>query len=92
MDFFSNNIILKGILLKTINGEIVTLISNKQGQYTAPTILKAEVSLLRQQKETSEEFRFTVEGIRDLSVYALLNAKASGIKKNDILSIVEQTF
>lgn len=89
LDFFPNDIILKGILLKTINSEIVTLDSNKQGQYTAPTILKSGLSLLKQQKETSEEFRFTAEGIRDLSVYALLNAKAIGINATQIKPIIE---
>ncbi|OJX04119.1 MAG: hypothetical protein BGO76_08215 [Caedibacter sp. 38-128] len=90
LDFFPNDIILKGILLKTINGEVVTLDSNKQGQYTAPTILKSGVSLLRQQKETSEEFRFTAESIRDLSVYALLNAKAIGINATQIKPVIEE--
>ena len=90
LDFFPNDIILKGILLKTINGEVVTLDSNKQGQYTAPTILKSGLSLLRQQKETTEEFRFTAESIRDLSVYALLNAKAIGINATQIKPIIEE--
>lgn len=96
LDFFPNDIILKGILLKTIEEEIVTLDSNKQGQYTAPTILKSGLSLLRQQKETTEEFRFTAESIRDLSVYALLNAKAIGINATQIKTVIEalrkQTF
>jgi hypothetical protein len=89
LSFFSNDIILKGILLKTINGEIVTLDSNKKGQYTAPTILKAGLSLLRQQKEISQDLRFTAKDIRDLSVYALLNAKAIGINATHILPIIE---
>ncbi|MBN9413318.1 MAG: hypothetical protein J0H12_05295 [Candidatus Paracaedimonas acanthamoebae] len=93
---FPNDIILKGILLKTISGEIVTLDSHKEKQYTAPTILKAGLSLLGQQKETSQEQHFTAEGIRDLAVYALLTAKAIGINAAQIKPVIEalraQTF
>ncbi|OJX14051.1 MAG: hypothetical protein BGO77_01665 [Caedibacter sp. 37-49] len=87
--FFPNDIILKGILLKTINGEIVALDSKKQGQYTTENLLRSGSSLLKQQKQISEELRFKAHDIRDLLVYSLLNAKAVGINASQIKPTIE---
>ncbi len=80
---------MKGILLKTINGDIVTLDSKKLEQYTAENLLKAGLSLLKKQKSISEELRFKAHDICDLLVYSLLNAKAVGINTTQIKPIIE---